>query len=148
MTSKKGSAVKSKSKVEKKIILPEQVIPAIVVQESGGQPEEKAVGEKIRIKPRRLWIVVILLGLTFDYLFWEQILGINYAIFLILCLIGGLFVLISSDLKPALKSLLLIVPFVFFNVIAFLRQEPLTVFLAYALSLFSIGLFATSYLGG
>lgn len=148
MTSEKSSAAKSKSIEEKTAFSPEQIVPTVVVQESGIQPEEKAVAEIIRIKPRRLWIVVILLGLTFDYLFWEQILGINYTIFLFLCLTAGLFVLISNDLRPALKSLFLIVPFTFFTIVAFLRQEPLTIFLAYALSLFSIGLFTVTYFGG
>ena len=156
MTSKKSSALKSESKpkVKEQPVLPEQpilserVVQAVVAQEKIGQPEEKAVGEKMRIKPSHLWSIAIFLGLMFDYLFWEQILGINYAIFLILCLIGGLFVLISSGLKPALNSLFLIAPSVFFIIIAFFRQEPLTVFLAYSLSLFSVGLFAVTYVGG
>ncbi|MBI5945240.1 MAG: DUF4173 domain-containing protein [Chloroflexi bacterium] len=149
MTPKKSTTIKSKSKATKKPIQEESsVSPLVIKQEAVSPPEGKAVMEKIRITPLRLGLVAIALGILFDYLFWDQLSGINYAIFLMLCLIGGLYVLISDGYKPALTSLVLIILFVFFITVAFLRQEPLTIFLAYAFSLFSIGLFSVTYLGG
>lgn len=105
--------------------------------------------ERIDIKqPARLWVIVLLLGWTFDFLFWKGSMGVNFAIFSFLCLIGGLYLLIVEGYQPAKNSLWLLIPFAFFAVMTFLRQEPLTVFLAYTFVVFSIGLFATSYLGG
>jgi hypothetical protein len=42
----------------------------------------------------------------------------------------------------------LFVPFLFFAAVTFLRQEPITVFLAYTFAILSVGLFASSYVGG
>ncbi len=98
--------------------------------------------------PNHLWLIVLLLGLAFDDLLWGKPVGINLAIFSLLCLLGGFAVLFSNGLKPALKSLPLLLPVVFFEVIAIYRQEPLTLFLAYLFSFISLGLLAVSYLGG
>jgi len=99
-------------------------------------------------QPNRLWIVVLLLGWTFDILFWGRSVGLNLAIFMTLCLLAGFFLLSAEGLYPAPKSLWLLIPYVFFVVITFLRQEPLTIFLAYTFMFFSIGLFSVTYLGG
>jgi len=105
--------------------------------------------EKIGIKqPTRFWVIVLLLGWAFDLLFWKQKVGVNFALLLTICLIGGVYLLFAEGYKPARSSLWLLLPFVFFAVITFVRQEPLTSFLAYTFALFSIGLFATSYQGG
>jgi len=96
----------------------------------------------------KLFVIVLFVGWTFDYLFWDHSVGINFAIFLFLCLIGGLYWLISTGLKPSRKTLWLLVPFLFFAVVTFLRQEPLTIFLAFLFTLLSAGLFGSSYLGG
>jgi hypothetical protein len=74
--------------------------------------------------------------------------GLNLAIFMTLCLLVGFFLLSAEGLYPAPKSLWLLIPYVFFVVITFLRQEPLTIFLAYTFMFFSIGLFSVTYLGG
>jgi hypothetical protein len=98
--------------------------------------------------PNYLWIIVVLLGLAFDFLFWGRPVGVNFIIFSLLCLLGGFTVLLSNGLKPALKSLPLLLPVAFFEVIAIYRQEPLTLFLAYLFSFVGLGLLAVSYLGG
>lgn len=103
---------------------------------------------KISISPTILWGVTLVLGLSFDFLFWDQLSGINYFIFLVLCVLGGWFVLRSSGDTPSPRTLLLLIPLVFFALFSFLRREPLTSFLAYALSLFSLGVFAVTYFGG
>lgn len=96
----------------------------------------------------RLWCVTILLGWIFDFLFWERQVGLNFALFLTLCLLGGLGLLLFDNLRPARRSLSLLIPFLFFGAITFLIQEPLTLALAYTFSILSLGLFVNSYLGG
>ena len=95
-----------------------------------------------------VWIVALVLGWGFDFLFWRKPVGINFAIFLTACLLGGMLVLLANGLKPSFKSLGLVVPFVFFAVITAVRQEPLTMFLGYTFTLISLGLLAVTYLGG
>ncbi|HMB23671.1 MAG: DUF4153 domain-containing protein [Chloroflexota bacterium] len=113
------------------------------------RPEVRPVREATAVKqPIRLWLIVLLLGLAFDFLFWEQPVGANFALFLALSLLGGLVFLLLEGYKPSWKSLLLLPPFAFFAIVTFLRHEPVTVFLAYFFTLFLVGLFATSYLGG
>lgn len=98
--------------------------------------------------PVLLLVTVIVLGWLFDFLFWKHPLGINFAIYVTLCLLGALALLLLNRLKPSLKSLWLILPFAFFAVISFVCQEQLTRYLAYTFTLFSLGLLAVTYLGG
>lgn len=120
-----------------------------IPQVSAAQPAKKAVRETIAVKqPVRFWLIVLLLGLLFDFLFWAQSVGANFAVFLALSLVGGFSFLFSEGYKPARNSLWLLLPFVFFAAFTFLRHEPVTIFLAYAFTLFSLGLLTTSYLGG
>ncbi|HEU0291343.1 MAG TPA: DUF4173 domain-containing protein [Anaerolineales bacterium] len=98
--------------------------------------------------PGRLLGLVLLLGWSFDFLFWKQDVGVNFPIFITLCLLGGLVWLLSHGTRPARSSLLLLLPLLFFAAVAFLRQEPLTTFLAFVFTLIAAGLFASSYAGG
>lgn len=98
--------------------------------------------------PNRLWIAAFALGWIFDFLFWKKPGGINFAIFAILCMAGGLYLLLSNGIRPAARSAWLAAPFAFFVVISFLRQEPMTAFLAHAMTLFSMAVFVLTYLGG
>ena len=95
-----------------------------------------------------LWILVLLLGLFFDFLFWMKPVGVNFAIFSMACLAGGFGLMLVNGLRPNPRSLWLLVPFFFFAAISFLRREPLTIFLAFTFSLFSLGVMANTYLGG
>src|SRR5690349_11072651 len=107
---------------------------AVTAEQSSGpdaavQSLETALRAKIDIrKPYRFWILVILLGWSFDYLFWERSVGVNFTIFFTLALLVGTGLLIAEGHRPAGTSLLLLLPFLFFAVNAFLRQEPLTLF--------------------
>lgn len=96
----------------------------------------------------QVFIVALVLGWVFDFLFWEKPLGVNFPIFCTLCLVGGFFLLRAMDLHPERKSLYLLFPFAFFAVITFVRQEPLTSSLAYTFALFSLGVLTVNYLGG
>lgn len=98
--------------------------------------------------PNRLWIVVLLLGWFSDYLFWKHPVGINFALFSTLCLLSGFGILLFDGFRPAKKTLWLLVPFLFFVTVTFLRQEPLTVFLAYTFTMLTLVLLANSYVGG
>lgn len=96
----------------------------------------------------RVWTVVLVLGWLFDFLFWKKSLGVNFALFTSLCLWGGIWLLIQSDQRPAKNSLWLLLPFVFFATVTFVRQEPITLLLGFLLSLFSVIVFASTYKGG
>ena len=95
-----------------------------------------------------LLALVLLLGWVFDFLFWQKSLGVNFAIFLTLCLLAGFILLRTLGLKPAAKSLWLLLPFVFFIAITCVRREPVTQLSARFFSLFSLGLLAVSYASG
>src|SRR5574338_1520638 len=98
--------------------------------------------------PGRLWIVALLLGWIFDFLFWQKPAGVNFPIFALLCLGGGLFVLLSEGIQPGRKSLWLLVPLGFFAAVTILRREPVSALLGYTLTLFSLSVFVITYLGG
>jgi hypothetical protein len=98
--------------------------------------------------PNLLWITTIALGWLFDFLFWEKQPGINFAVFSVLCLIGGFFVLWKDEKRPALRTLWLIPLILFFAAITFLRSEPMTIFLSVLFTLFLMGVLATTFLGG
>lgn len=99
-------------------------------------------------RPNHLLIAVLLLGFAFDFLFWKQGVGVNLFIFLTLSIIGGLSWLLVNQVLPSRKSLWLLVIFVFFAILTFMRQEPLTEFLAVGFAFLSIWLFVVSYVGG
>jgi hypothetical protein len=133
---------------QKKAIL-EPVVATSAVEAPVAQPPEKTIPVTLAIKnPNRLLLVVLVLGWTVDLLFWKQKVGVNFPIFLAVCLLGGIYLLSSEGYSAARRGFWLLLPLLFFVTFTVLRREPLTVFLAYLFSLFSIGLFATSYQGG
>jgi hypothetical protein len=99
-------------------------------------------------QPIRLLLSALLIGWTFNFLFWDQAVGLNFALFLIIGLIGGSIMLITEEYRPATSSLWLLIPFLFFAAVTFIRQESLTVVMAFLFSIVTVGLFTTSYLGG
>ncbi len=95
-----------------------------------------------------LLIVTLALGWLFDFLFWKQSPGINFAIYAVLVLGGGFLVLGLNGFKPSWKSLILLVPILFFSIMTFIRQESLSLFLSFAFTLGLMSLLAVSFLGG
>lgn len=95
-----------------------------------------------------LWITALVLGWIFDFLFWKHAPGINFAIYVILCLGGGILVLMVNGIRPSWKTSLLLAPILFFAVMSFLRLEPMSMFLAYVFTLGLMALLVQSYLGG
>ena len=102
----------------------------------------------MKTNPTRFWAILILLGWAADFLFWEKPAGMNFAIFLTLCLATGIFLLNEDGLRLARRSSWLLLPIAFLAAVTFIRLEPLTVFLSGAMALFLMGVFALTYLGG
>ena len=96
----------------------------------------------------RFWWIVIALGWAFDFLFWKKSPGINFAIYVILCVLTGYFLLRADAHNPAKKTLWLLPPMAFSIAITFIRQEPMTVFLAYGTTLTILMVFTLTYSGG
>lgn len=102
----------------------------------------------MKSNPTRFLWTVIALGWAFDFLFWNKTPGINFAIYVALCLITGILLLQADGHRPA-RNTMLLMPFIaIFPIITILRREPLTVFLSVALTLFLMGLFAITFRGG
>lgn len=95
-----------------------------------------------------LWIVALVLGWLFDFLFWKHRQGINFSIYTVLVLCGGFLVLLLNGFKPSWKSLLLLIPILFFAAMTFIRWEPLSMFLSFAFTLALMGVLAFTFLGG
>ena len=98
--------------------------------------------------PALLWIAVVLLGWSFDFLFWNQSFGVNFALFMALCLAAGLLLLWFDRQHPARATAWLIPFILFFLVTTFVRAEPMTVFLGVLFTLFLMGVLANTFLGG
>ena len=98
--------------------------------------------------PKILWITVLVLGWLFDFLFWKQSIGINFAIYTLFCLIGGLFILRMDEKQPSPGSMWLIPLILFFAAITFVRAEPFSLFLGVVFTLFLMSILAMTYLGG
>ncbi len=100
------------------------------------------------LNSKHLWITALLLGLSFDILFWEKTPGISFSIFIALILLAGILVLADSGIRPNKRALGLILPIGFFATMTFLRAEPMTTFLNYSLTFVFLAFFALSYTGG
>ena len=98
--------------------------------------------------PNRFWFIVILLGWAFDFLFWEKQPGVNFFIYVALCLGTGIYLLNADGLRLSRRSSLLLLPIAYLAAVSFFRQEPMTLFLSVAMTLFLMGIFAITYLGG
>ena len=96
----------------------------------------------------RFWILIILLGWSFDFLFWEKPLGINFAIFAFLCIGTGILLLRWAELRLSRRAGLLLIPIAFLAAMTFIRLEPMTVFLSISMVLFLMGVFASTYRNG
>ncbi|MBN2500111.1 MAG: DUF4173 domain-containing protein [Anaerolineales bacterium] len=120
------------------------------------KPEDNDKNESEAPKPRRntfghigrLLLIALALGWLFDFLFWEKVPGISFAIFVGLCITAGLLLARLENLRPTLASLALLVPIGFFAAMSFIRLEPLTLFLNRVLALFFMAILANTLLGG
>ncbi|MBM3182091.1 MAG: DUF4173 domain-containing protein, partial [Chloroflexi bacterium] len=114
-----------------------------------GYPVENLIRSiPMKTKPNILWIVVVVLGWSFDFLFWKKPAGLNFAIFATLCVGAAFYLLLSNGLRPRAATLILLPLFAFFAVVTFMRAESMTAFLAYSFTLLTMCLLAVTYLGG
>lgn len=102
----------------------------------------------MKTNPNKLWVIVLALGWLFDFLFWKHTPGINFAVFWTACVIAAFYLLLSDKLRPHRSSLILLPLFGFFAVVTFTRAEPMTTFLAYTFTMFTLTILALTYLGG
>src|SRR5215204_145422 len=102
----------------------------------------------MKANPNRFWTIVILLGWAFDFLFWKKPIGVNFAIYIILCLATGIFLLRTDGLRLSRGSSLLLLPIAFLAAMTFFRLEEMTVFLSISMTLFLMGVFTLTYLNG
>ena len=102
----------------------------------------------MKTNPNRFWVIVILLGWSSDFLFWKKPLGVNFAIFVTLCLATGILLLHGDGLRLSRRASLLLLPIAFLIAMTFIRLEPMTVFLSIVMVLFLMGVFALTYLSG
>jgi len=102
----------------------------------------------MKANPSRFWFIVILLGWVFDFLFWRKAPGVNFALYVILCIVTGIVLLRMDGLRLSRRASLLLFPIAFLSAVTFIRLEPMTVFLSVSMTLFLMGVFALTYLGG
>jgi len=102
----------------------------------------------MKANPNRFWLAVILLGWMFDFLFWKKPAGINFFIYIALCLATGIFLLRADGLRLSRRSGLLLFPIAFLSAVTFIRLEPMTVFLSISMTIFLMGTFALTYING
>jgi hypothetical protein len=125
------------------------MIPFESLRKSIGLMLVKIIVEVLmKANPNRFWFIVILLGWVFDFLFWKKPAGINFAIYVTLCLATGILLLQADGLRLSRRSSLLLFPIAFFAAITFIRLEPMTVFLSVSMTIFLTGVFAITYLNG
>ena len=96
----------------------------------------------------RLWVVTLLVAWSFDFLFWRKPVGISYAIFMALLVLGGVGLSLLEKRPPVWRSLILLLPLAFFTLGTFWRLEPFTTFVNVLLSLLSLAILAITYRSG
>jgi hypothetical protein len=88
------------------------------------------------------------MGWLMDILFWKQAPGINFAIYAMVCLVGGLALVRLMGSPIAARALWLVPLIALFAITTFVRAEPLTMFLGVAFTLFLMATLALSHHGG
>jgi hypothetical protein len=102
----------------------------------------------MKTNPNRFWVIVIFLGWVFDFLFWKKPLGINFALFITLCLATGILLLRADGLRFSRGSGLLLLFIAFLPAMTFIRLEPMTVFLSISMVLFLMGVITLTFRSG
>ena len=93
-------------------------------------------------------VVSLILGLSFDYFFFDKVPGLSFPIYVLLIL-AGLF--ISSKFfnkRSSNEALWLLAPLLFFSAMVFVRASTFLTFLNVAASLFLLLLIADIFLEG
>jgi len=94
------------------------------------------------------WLLALGVAVSFDQFFWGKSWGINFFIFVLLTVLGGLIPIWLEKIKIPWTSYLLLIPVAGFAIMTFLRAEPLTNVMNALITLGSLILFAISLLNG
>lgn len=94
------------------------------------------------------WVFALLAALGFDILFWEKPGGINFFIFILLVILGGLIPLWVDKVRIPWLSYLLLAPTIFFSLMTAFRSEPYTNTLNGLIALSALTLFWLTLLNG
>jgi hypothetical protein len=97
---------------------------------------------------RRFITIAILAAWAFDFLFYKQSPGINFALYVAVLLGAGFALAVSERESPARSSLWLLLPIGIFALMTLLRLEPMTVFLSVVVGLSWLMVLAHTFLGG
>ena len=92
--------------------------------------------------------LALLVGIVWDILFWKKAPGISFPVFIAMCLAGAFFLLRSEGVRPSKASVLLMVVVVLLAVFTFIRKDPMTNLLSYALTLLFAVILADTYHNG
>ena len=103
----------------------------------------------MKFKYRNLfWVLALAAAFSFDQLFWKQPGGINFFIFVIIALLGGLIPLWLEKVSIPWTSYVLLAPIVFFALMLAFRTEPFTNATNGLITLGSVTLFAMTLMKG
>ena len=97
---------------------------------------------------RYLLAVSLLLGVTWDFLFWEKTPGISYPLYVIICLAAGFVLLRSGNHHPSRINFFHFGVIVLFSSLTFFRKEFFTRFGNFAVSFLFILLLSGTYKSG
>jgi hypothetical protein len=98
--------------------------------------------------PNRFWITALIVAWSFDLLFWKKAPGISFAIFVLLCLGGGLLLAWRERVRMAPVNFVLLVLILIFAALTFLRAETMTLFLSTLASIALMAILAYSFIAG
>jgi hypothetical protein len=95
-----------------------------------------------------LWYTALVVGWSFDILYWKKPPGISFLIHVVLLIASLIFLSRQEEKPPHPKSTPLIGIILIFSALGFLRAEPFTRTLNHLLSLGFLGLFLLTFQGG
>jgi len=103
----------------------------------------------MKFKYRNLfWVLALVAALSFDQLFWQQPGGINFFIFVLIALLGGLIPLWLEKVSIPWTTYLLLVPIAYFTVMLAFRAESFTTATNGLITLGSLTLFVITLRNG
>jgi len=101
-----------------------------------------------KIQKPLLIIVPLWIAWCFDLFFWKKMWGVSFPIITALTLAGGLGLAAVRGIRPHWRSLLLVIPALFFSIMTVFRAEPFTSFINVLFTVLSITILAFSFTGG
>jgi hypothetical protein len=98
--------------------------------------------------PFELALIALLLGFAVEILFDGHAMGINFPIWAALSAAGLLAATVFEEVKPSRTEGLLAIPILFFSIMAAVRREELSVFLAVVFTLLCFGIWVRTFRPG